>query len=55
MGSNTIVAPISYIAHVLTIKHGLQVQYDPEVTGPRHFIAALDAIGFAAQLTDRDR
>lgn len=33
----------------------VQVQYDPETTGPRHFVAAVDDIGFAASVTDSNR
>ena len=33
----------------------MQVVFDPDVTGPRHLIQAIEDAGFDAQVTDADR
>ena len=33
----------------------LQVELDPDVTGPRHLIQAVEDVGFEAQVADADR
>ena len=33
----------------------LQVQFDPDLTGPRHLIQAVEDAGFDAQVADADR